>query len=104
MPEVDVEIIRFVDSAQPGVVECRLLDAWGKHHTFVQKVPIFTIADLTETSAYPQQGALRCSVIRRWQDPQGREIVTVDTSNPDSVESTIGQTQFDVLTSELAGS
>lgn len=103
MPEVIVDIIRYVDATQPGVVECRLIDAWGSLHTFIDKVPIFTIADLRETSVYPQRGVIACAALKRWQDPQGREIVTIDTKIPSRVESSTGRTQFDVLSSELTG-
>ncbi|HEV8487968.1 MAG TPA: hypothetical protein VGV87_30895 [Blastocatellia bacterium] len=103
MPELTVDIIRYVDAAQPGWVECRLIDAWGKQHSVIDKVPIFTAGDLTETSAYPQPGIIACAIVRCWQDPQGRKIVTIDTNTPWGVESSTGQTQFDVLAAELTG-
>jgi hypothetical protein len=101
MPELNVDIVRFVDEAQPGVVECVLTDVWGMVHVFIDKVPIFTKANLTENSLYPQRGVIACSVLRRWHEHGDREIVTVDTSDPWHVESTEGQTQFDVLASQL---
>jgi hypothetical protein len=101
MIEVAVEIVRFVESSQPGVIECRLVDAAGKLHQFIDKVPIFTNADLDEGSSYPQVGAIRCQELRRWQDSQGRVVVTVNTDQPDHVESTSGETCFDVLTVQL---
>jgi hypothetical protein len=103
MPELIVEIVRFVDETQPGVVECVMTDAWGADHVFIDKVPIFTTAGLTECSSYPQCGTIACGVLRRWHEHDGREIVTVDTSDSWHVESTEGQTQFDVLASQLVG-
>jgi hypothetical protein len=98
-----VEIVRFVEATQPGVVECSMTDAWDRNHAFIDKVPIFTTEDLTESSSYPQRGVIECGVLRRWRDSEGREIATIDTSNPSHVESTEGQTQFDVSASELTG-
>jgi hypothetical protein len=91
-----VEIVRFVDPHQPGVVECSMSDAWDRQHAFIDKVPIFTTEDLTETSSYPRRGVIGCDLLRRWLAPEGREIATIDTNNPSHVESTEGQTQFDV--------
>jgi hypothetical protein len=97
---VRVEIIRYVDDAQPGWVECRLRDAWGHEHAFVDKVPIFTHSDLNESSRYPQPGTIACQEIQRRHD-QGREIITIDTERPWHVESNSGETRFDVLATQL---
>jgi hypothetical protein len=48
MIEVIVQIVRFVADSQPGFVACELLDAAGRRHTLVDKVPIFTTAPLDE--------------------------------------------------------
>jgi len=103
MPELIVDIVRFVDGAQPGIVECVMTDAWGTAHAFIDKVPIFTTAELTERSSYPQPGVIACAVLRRWHDSDGREIATIDTHEPWCVESTDGQTHFDVPTSKISG-
>jgi hypothetical protein len=101
MPELIVDIVRFIDEAQPGIAECVMTDASGAAHIFIDKVPIFTAANLTEYSSYPQRGTIACRVLRRRHEHDGREIVTVDTSDPWHVESTEGQTQFDVPASQL---
>jgi len=44
--QLQVKIIRFVDAAQPGWVECELQDAHGHRHVFVDKIPIFTESTL----------------------------------------------------------
>jgi hypothetical protein len=103
MLEVIIEIIRYVDDAQPGWVECQLTDAWGHQHIFRDKVPIFTSSDLTSSSIYPQEGRTACLEVCRLRDKQGREIVTIDTENPWRVESLLGETRFDVLAEQLAG-
>jgi hypothetical protein len=36
-----LQIVRFVDDYQPGVVECEFIDANGRPHTFIGKVPNF---------------------------------------------------------------
>ena len=101
MSELSVEIIRYFDDAQPGWVECRLKDAWGKEHTFIDKAPIFTSSELNKDSNYPQYGVIACQVVRRWRDPHGREIVTIDMEHPWHVESSSGDTRFDVLATQL---
>lgn len=101
MLEVKVEIVRFVDEYQPGVVECKLIDAWGCQHTFIDKLPYFTAANLWTDSAYPQPGFIACLQIDRQRDLQGREIITIDTEQPLHVETISGQTRFDVLPEQL---
>ncbi len=55
-PELRVEITRYVDDHQPGFIQCEFVDAVGQRHTMVDKVPMFTIADLDFESCYPQPG------------------------------------------------
>jgi hypothetical protein len=97
MPVIHVLITRFIDSSQPGFVECALTDAWGRHWTFREKVPVVSTADLDESSDYPQAGVIGCEIVRRWRDARGRDLLTVDTGRPWGVESTTGQSRFDVL-------
>lgn len=101
MTGLDVEIVRFVDSHQPGIVECSMTDAGGAKHLFVEKVPVVTQEDLTQNSSYPRRGVFACDVLRRWRDSNGREIATVNTEKPWGIKSTDGQTQFEVLVSAL---
>ena len=102
MTHVVVQIVRYVDAAQPGWVECTLMDAWGRTWTFVDKVPVFTAAFLDAAGPYPRPGVIACRVVRRWRDPAGRDVVTVDTRHPYAVASTDGRTCFDVLPQQLA--
>ena len=98
---VHVDIIRWVDDTQPGVVACRLVDAWGREHTLIDKLPIFTAASLEQHCLYPQPGWLACRLIQRRYDPQGRAIITIDTEQPWHVVSTTGMSQFEVLSEQL---
>jgi hypothetical protein len=79
------------------VVACELLDAEGRCHTLIDKLPIFTTESLDGTSAYPRPGIVRCEVVTRWQDAHGQEFVRVTTTTPDSVESTEGLSAFTVF-------
>jgi len=56
MPNLAVEIVRFVDDHQPGWVECEFIDAEGRRHTIIEKVPIVSPDKLDSTSEYPQSG------------------------------------------------
>jgi hypothetical protein len=97
-----VEIVRFADEHQPGWVECEFVDANGRKHTVVEKVPIIASEeDLGPRSAYPQPGVIRCEVMRRWTDDQGRELARVSTEQPDWVETIEGASEFEVFASQL---
>jgi hypothetical protein len=74
----------------------------GRKHLFIEKVPVVTVEDLTEVSSYPRRGTIECVLLRQWRDSEGREIASIDTDKPWGIESTAGQTQFDVLTSQLS--
>src|SRR3954452_7036177 len=91
---VRVSIVQWIDDAQPGIVACQLIHAWGNAHTFVDKLPIFTAANLDRQSVYPQPGWIACQVIDQRQDADGRNIMTVDTEQPWHVGSTTDTTQF----------
>jgi hypothetical protein len=100
--EVRVAIVAWVDDAQPGFVACQLIDADGREHQFIDKAPIFTATDLNRDSAYPQPGWIACTVLDRYRDAQGRAVVIIDTTQPDGVESTVGETRFTVLDEQVA--
>src|SRR5262249_22536051 len=85
-----VQIVRFVDEDQPGWVASEFVDADGKCHTIIDKVPIFTEEDLGATSDYPRRGSAQCEVLAQWRDTRGRELVRITTARPCAIESTEG--------------
>ena len=100
--ELALMIVRWVDDYQPGIVACEFVDADGRRHTFIGKLPIFSTARLDANSTYPQPAALRCAVLRRWTDSGGRELVMISTAEPDDEESTEGLAEFVVPTAEVS--
>lgn len=100
MLAVRVEISRYVDDWQPGWVECKLTDALGHEHVFVEKVPVVSQAHLDAASSYPQSGVIACTVVAT-RERDGREVVRIDTETPDGVESTTGLSQFEVFSEQL---
>jgi hypothetical protein len=100
MPGIKVEISRYVDDYQPGIVECLFVDAWGKQHLFVEKAPVVSSENLDAGSSYPRAGVIACQVIER-RNIDGREVVAVDTEMPWHIESTAGKSSFDVSPDQL---
>jgi hypothetical protein len=84
MPSISVQIVRFVDGHQPGLVECELIDAEGRRHIIIDKVPVLTSENLDAQSKYPVPGSVPCEVLRRYRDESGRELVqrTIGTNVP----------------------
>lgn len=101
MLAIRVEITRYTNDSQPGWVECRFTDAWGDEVLFEEKVPVVTCEMLDATSSYPAIGVIAGRVVREWQDGNGRDVVTVHTELPWGVESKDGESEFDVLSSQL---
>lgn len=101
MPSISIQIVRFVDEHQPGFVECRLVDAQGNIHHFIEKVPVVTRQSLRCDSSYPQLGTIGCEVEAEWTDEFGHHLLRVSTEKPWGVESTIGATRFVVFSSQV---
>jgi hypothetical protein len=101
--ELAIEIVRFVDDCQPGIVACEFVDADDRRHTFIDKIPIFGVdAFLDAKSTYPQQGVVRCTVLSHWSDNRGRELLSIRTAYPDGVESTEELAEFVVLSAQVS--
>jgi hypothetical protein len=81
-----------------------LVDAWGNNHTFNEKIPIVTTQDIDITNRFPQDGLIRCELLREWTDDFGRRIITVSTEKSDNVESVNEVSQFDLLFDQVVGS
>lgn len=103
MLEVKVDISRYIDASFPGWVECRLVDAFGDEHVFVEKVPMVTKAHLDAESAYPQCGAIACAGLAIGESDDGRRLVHIDTQTPWGVQSLEGRNRFDVFPEQLGG-
>jgi hypothetical protein len=98
---LSVQIVRFVDDAQPGVVACEFSDAAGRRHTLVDKGPIFSTEFLDRSSKYPTEGFARCEVVSRWSDQQNRELLRITLERPDGIESTEGLSEFVVFSRQV---
>src|SRR5215469_2536988 len=94
MHQISVQIIRLVDDAFPGWVECELVDAHEHRHILRDKVPIFTVERLDAKSKYPRPGAVQCEILDRFRDAKGRELVRVTTQRPWGVASIEGTSDF----------
>jgi hypothetical protein len=102
MYNLAVEIVRFTDDRFPGWVASEFMDAEGRRHTIIDKVPGLSLEDLDATSEYPRPGAARCEVLDRWRDALGRELARISLAKPDGIESTEGLSEFDVLSAQLS--
>ena len=101
---VAVVIRRFVSDHNPGFVECVLIDASGQEHIFIEKVPVVTTENLWSSSTYPTAGVIGCEVVAEWSDENGRALSRITTVLPWGVESTVGTTEFVVLSSQVTRS
>ncbi|WP_431046527.1 hypothetical protein [Roseateles sp. L2-2] len=101
---VPIQISRFVDDHEPGFIECVLVDAFGKSHVFIEKVPVVTTEDLRSTSTYPRPGTLDGEIVAGWIDHSGRALMRIDTERPWNVESAEGLTQFVVANRDARAS
>ena len=97
-----VEITNITDWDHfPGWVACRFYDAHGVEHVIAEKIPVVTDQNITPDSTFPRKGEVRCTLLGRWTDTAGRELVTVSTRIPDYVETIDGVFEFDVMASQI---
>ncbi|MCS3798755.1 hypothetical protein [Niastella sp. OAS944] len=97
MPSIKISIDKSISDHQPGFVECSFTDAWGKQHIVQEKIPVVADKYLDANSHYPQEGGIDCEVLKKWEDQEGRIIVTVDTVKPWDIDRIEGVQQFDLL-------
>jgi len=97
MTAMKVSIVRYIsDDPQPGIVECQFQDAYGRRWSFIEKTLVVSVEQLDAHNVYPQRGVTACTIVQRFPDTAGREVVRINT-----VESVEGVTQFDVLPQSL---
>jgi hypothetical protein len=95
---IKVTITRYLsDEPQPGIVECQLVDAHGRLWSFVEKSAIVSAGLLHALTAYPQPGMIAGEVIERSRNPEGRDVIRINTEQPYGVMSVDGTAQFDVF-------
>ncbi|RBP40565.1 hypothetical protein DES53_108272 [Roseimicrobium gellanilyticum] len=98
---VEVQIVRHVESHFPGWVEAVLTDAAGQAWSFVDKVPVFTEANLDAQSTYPQPGVMACKWIPEETGEGYPKIWTIDTSTPWGLGVSGGETIFKVFANRV---
>jgi hypothetical protein len=96
MPDLMVQIVRFTDRNWPGWVECEFVDAEGRRHLIIEKVPVVTAEDLDPDSEYPRPGTVRCEILKRYRNEREQQFVCISTDRPDGIESTGGLSEFTV--------
>ena len=101
MPRFEVKIARMTDEAFPGFVECRFADAHGHEHTVLEKAPVVSSEVITGRSTFPLCGHIACEVSSRRTDEAGRILLQVDTARPHGIESSSGQTKFELLAEQV---
>lgn len=74
-PELKVDIVRFVDDYQPGIVECQFTDAEGHRYSIVDKIPRFTAENIWSGSEYPRVGAVRCRILGGSTNTSDRQLL-----------------------------
>jgi hypothetical protein len=101
MPDLRVQIVRFVDEEpQPGIVETQFRDAQGEVHSIIDKVPLFTSADLWSDSDYPQPGFIECRVLEQIPSATGNLArITIENYH---VELTDESSEFLICEADLS--
>jgi hypothetical protein len=100
---LNVTIIAYLgDDPQPGIVECRLVDVFGRGHRFIDKTAVVTDDLLDEHSTYPRPGVIACRILGSRVDHELGEVVLIDTSEPWAVDSVERLSRFEVRWAQLS--
>jgi hypothetical protein len=70
------------------------MDATGRQHSIIEKIPVVTAEDLDADSEYPKPGSVRCEILKRYQNDKGQDLVSITTNRPFSVETVEGLSEF----------
>ena len=92
------------DDPQPGIVLIRITDINGRDWFFIEKQAMVvsgSVEYLTWESEFPRPAQMRCTVLVRYRDSKNRDVVRIDVSAPDHIESLEGETQFEVLAQDV---
>jgi hypothetical protein len=96
---VKVEILHYLEDCQPGIVEFKLTDAFGRNWYFVDKVSYLSDFTPEHNSVYPQQGSLPCKIRHRFVDGIGRNLVQIVVSEVFHLAA--DEYVFDVLANKI---
>lgn len=100
MQYVRIVVTKLVSDDFPGWVEFTLTGADGEIFRFVDKAPIVAEGLASE---YPFESRVACHIVKSIAQPDGTEIVDIDTS-PWGIETGTGQSRFLVRDSQLVDS
>jgi hypothetical protein len=95
------QITRWIDDDQPGLIECRFMDRFGRERSIIEKLPIVTEAALRADSQFPQPAFIGCPIISRGRDDSGLETVEITAEAPQAIEATDGAAIFQLFTHQL---
>lgn len=101
---VKVRIVAWHENYQPGIVECSLIDRFGRDWRFSIKQVYASSVDLGEDSPYPLPGAVDCIVLERGTDAADRPTVRVEIDPPIVNLTQDGVDQFDLYADSVADS
>jgi len=96
-----VQITRWVSDDEPGIVECRFTDRFGRKWYVIEKAPVVSSAKIGHDSRFPQQTWIACKVMSRHLDDIGREVAEINTLDPWGIEATDGTSNFQVFGHQL---
>ena len=103
MTHAKIEIIRFVDDAQPGWVEAVLVDAWKQKWSFVQKTPSFTDGYLDAESEYPIEAVLQCKIVGGYLDRDERLVAIIRAADECTDRTYLFEVEPQILTNRETG-
>jgi hypothetical protein len=98
---LQIQIVRFVDQGFPGFVAGEFLDAHGKRHTVIDKIPVIGTPELWKDSHYPQPSSIQCEIVETPDELADRGQVRVNIDRPWGLETTDGSTEFVVHQSQV---
>ena len=103
MITVPLKIVRFISDANREFVAGELVDSYGRVHTFEDKVVMIALGSNPRADCdFPCDGILACTILNRWIEEDGRELVRICTGWPWDDPSTDGEYHFVVLAEQVS--
>jgi hypothetical protein len=98
---VQVTILGWHENYPPGIVECSLVDRFGRDWRIALKYYDATKEELGPDSQYPLSGLVSCQVLERGMDRDGGSIAKIELDVPLENLSEKAVDQFEILTGQL---
>jgi len=96
-----IQITKYISNDFPAFIECSFKDAHNIKQKIIDKVPVLTTKDINENTEFPIDINIPITIKNKLKDLNNKQILTINIEKPLGLESTDGETCFEVFTNQI---